>query len=76
MLSGSEPELVIIRHLKDGFKELDPDYLKGNSDKFQAAYLEMYGQAAWDKRMNITADDMTLVEEQMVKYRADLSSVR
>ena len=29
-LSGSKPVVVIIRHLKDGFKELDPDYYKGS----------------------------------------------
>ena len=75
-LSGSKPVVVIIRHLKDGFKELDPDYDKGLNDKFRAAYLEMYGQPAWDKRMTSIADLTDLVEVEMVKYRADLSSAR
>jgi hypothetical protein len=73
-LAGSKPVVVIIRHLKDGFKELDSDYFKDLNDKFKAAYLEMYGQAAWDKRMTSLADLTDLVETEMLKYRADLSS--
>src|SRR4051794_14840250 len=41
--SGSTPQVVIIRNLKDGFKELDQDYYKGLNDQFKAAYVEMYG---------------------------------
>lgn len=73
-LAGSKPQVVIIRHLKDGFKELDSDYFKDLNDKFKAAYLELYAQAAWDKRMTSIADLTDLVEVEMVKYRADLSS--
>ena len=75
-LSGSKPVVVIIRHLKNGFKELDSDYYKDLNDKFKAAYLEMFGQAAWDKRMTAIADLTDLVEVEMMKYRADLSSAR
>ena len=75
-LPGSKPVVVLVRHLKDGFKELDPDYVKGLNDRFKAAYLEMYGQATWDKRMNAVADLTDLVEVEMIKYRADLSSVQ
>jgi len=73
-LSGSTPEVVIIRNLKDGFKELDQDYHKGLNDQFKAAYVEMFGQAQWDKRMNAIADLTDLTESQMIKYRSDLSS--
>jgi hypothetical protein len=75
-LAGTRPVVVIIRHLKDGFKELDSDYYKDLNDKFKAAYVEMYGQPAWDKRMTAIADVADLVEVEMMKYRADLSSVR
>jgi hypothetical protein len=34
-MSGSSPTVVIIRHLKDGFKELDPDYSKAPADQFK-----------------------------------------
>ena len=73
-LAGSKPVVVIIRHLKDGFKELDADYYKDLNDKFKAAYIEMYAQTAWDKRMTSIADLTDLVEVEMMKYRADLSS--
>jgi hypothetical protein len=75
-LAGSKPEVVIIRNLKDGFKELDPDYYKGLNDQFQAAYIQMFGQAQWQKRMTALADLTDLTEQEMIKYRADLSSVQ
>ncbi len=75
-LAGSKPVVVIIRSLKDGFKELDADYHKGLNDQFKAAYIEMYSQAQWDKRTNALADLTDLTEQEMMKYRADLSSVR
>ena len=75
-LPGSKPVVVIIRHLKDGFKELDSDYYKDLNDKFKAAYIEMYGQPASDKRMTSVADLTDLVEVEMIKYRADLSSAQ
>jgi hypothetical protein len=68
--------VVIVRNLKEGFKELDPDYYKGLNDQFQAAYIEMYGQAQWDKRMTAIADLTDLTEQEMMKYREDLSSVQ
>jgi hypothetical protein len=76
MLAGSKPVVVIVRNLKEGFKELDPDYYKGLNDQFQAAYIEMYGQAQWDKRMTAIADLTDLTEQEMMKYREDLSSVQ
>jgi hypothetical protein len=75
-LSGSKPVVVIIRNLKEGFKEIDPDYNKGLSDKFKAAYIEMYGQPQWDKRATALADLTDLTEQEMLKYRQDLSSAQ
>jgi hypothetical protein len=75
-LAGSKPEVIIVRNLKDGFKELDPDYYKGLSDKFKAAYIEMFGQAQWDKRMTSLGELTDLTEQEMMKYRADLSSAQ
>jgi hypothetical protein len=62
--------------LKNGFKELDLDYYKGLSDQFKAAYIEMYGQAQWDKRTHAIAELTDLVEVEMMKYRPDLSSAQ
>ena len=74
--AGSKPEIVMIRNLKDGFKELDDNYHKGLSDQFKAAYIEMFGQAQWDKRMHALADLTDLTEQEMIKYRTDLSSAQ
>ena len=62
--------------MKEGFKEIDADYHKGLNDQFQAAYIEMYGQAQWDKRMTALADLTDLTEQEMMKYRPDLSSAK
>jgi hypothetical protein len=75
-LAGSKPTVVIIRSLKDGFKELDPDYHKGLNDQFKTAYIEMFGQPQWDKRMTALADLTDLTEQEMLKYRPDLSSAQ
>ena len=72
-LAGSKPELVIIRNLKDGFKEIDADYYKGLNDQFKAAYIEMFGYPLWEKRQTMQADLMDLVEQEMTKYRAALA---
>lgn len=75
-LTGSKPAVVIIRHLKEGFKELDADFNKGLNEKFKTTYIEMYGWEQWQKRVNAISETMELVEQEMVKYRADLSSAR
>ncbi|HVT62885.1 MAG TPA: hypothetical protein VHD33_05290 [Legionellaceae bacterium] len=62
--------------LKDGFKEIDLDYYKGLNDQFQAAYIEMYGQAQWSKRMTALADLTDVTEQELLKYRPDLSSAQ
>ena len=73
-LSGSQPVVIIIRNLKDGFKEMDGDYYKGLNDQFKAAYIQMFGQAQWDKRTTALADLTELTEQEMIKVRPDLSS--
>ena len=72
-LSGSKPVVVTIRHLKDGFKELDAAYYKGLGDKFKAAYIEMYGYPAWDKRINMPETHFNEIQQEMMKSRPDLS---
>ena len=73
-LSGSTPQVVIVRHLKEGFKELDPDFIKTPTDQFKNAYIELYGPPAWERRMNLIPTITDLVEVEMMKFRADLSS--
>ena len=75
-LSGSEPVVIIIRSLKNGFAEIDQDYYKGLNDQFQAAYIQMYGQAQWAKRTTALADLTNLTEQELIKYRPDLSSAQ
>ena len=75
-MSGSTPTVVIIRHLKDGFKELDPDYNKAPTDQFKNAYIEMFGNATWQKRIDMLPAITDLVEVEMMKLRPDLSSKR
>jgi hypothetical protein len=72
--AGSSPTIISIRHLKDGFKELEADYFKLPPTGFRDAYVKDYGQEAWDKRLKLLVDDRVSQEQHFEKLRADLSS--
>jgi hypothetical protein len=72
--AGSTPTIITIRHLKDGFKELEADYYKLPLNGFRDAYVNDYGQEAWDKRVKLLVDDRVSQEQHFEKFRADLSS--
>lgn len=73
-LAGTRPVVVIVSALKDGFKQLETDYFKGNSDRFKAKYKEMYGESLWDRRMDLLPEITELVETELIKHRKDLSA--
>jgi hypothetical protein len=72
--AGSAPQLVIITNLKDGFKQLESNYVPGLTDKFKEAYLKMYSQEQWDKRLTLLSEITTSYETYLGKRRDDLSS--
>lgn len=73
--AGSDPVIVNVRNLKDGFKELDAAYgVPMTPGGLKDAYIRDYGQAAWDTRMKNGVDDVTSREVYIMKVRKDLSS--
>jgi len=72
--AGSSPTIIGIRNLKDGYKELEMDYFKLPQNGFRNAYVQEYGQEAWDKRLKLLVDDRASQEQHFEKLRADLSS--
>jgi hypothetical protein len=72
--AGSSPTVILIRKLKDGYKELDSDYLHLSPDWFKANYIKEYGQAAWDNRVKILEDVSVSRTQHFEKFRPDLSS--
>ena len=74
MQAGSSPTIIMIRNLKDGYKELDADYFHLATDWFKAAYVKEYGQDDWDKRVKLLTDDVVSRTQHFEKLRPDLSS--
>lgn len=74
--TGTKPQLVIVSHLKDGFKQLDTEFSPSQSDAFKAQYIKSYGQEMWDKRQTAVTDFVESVELFVSKIRKDLSSVQ
>jgi hypothetical protein len=73
-MAGSEPQMVFISNLKDGFKQLDNNYFPGLADKFKEAYIKMYSQAQWDKRLTLLSEITNSYETYISRRRDDLSS--
>jgi hypothetical protein len=76
MFAGSKQQLVLRRALKDGFKELETNFIANNTEAFKAAYVKAYGQEAWDKRSSSSGiyEYLDSFETYLVKERSDLSS--
>jgi hypothetical protein len=75
--AGSAGEVVIVTNLKDGFKQLDNTFdpnMKKRTDDFKNAYVQEYGQAAWDSRNKSLPEIATGWETFLSKTRKDLSS--
>lgn len=73
-LAGINQLVVVVSALKNGFAQLDPDYMAPNNKTFKDNYIEMYGQNMWDKRMIFLPNNMDKVETELVKLREDLST--
>ena len=77
MWPGSSGEVVIHTNLKNGFKQVDSNYdpnMKSMNDNFKSTYIQDYGQAAWDKRINLLPEITTSWETYLSKVRTDLST--
>jgi len=74
MWSGSDPVMVTVSNLKDGFKELEQGYNGLKPDDFKNAFIKEYGQAGWDNYQKVTGDDIQSREVYIMKLRKDLSS--
>lgn len=69
-INSGEPQIATVTRLKAGLKELDPSFRK----PFVERYNAIYGEGAWDYWL---ADYAACVEKrwnEMLFYRADLSS--
>ena len=72
--AGSSPMIIGMRHLKEGYKELETNYYKLPENGFKDAYINEYGQDAWDKRIKLLVDDIVSREQHFEKLRTALSS--
>lgn len=79
ILSGSDPVMVTVRNLKDGYKELETNYFgpPNPTDALKEAYLKDYGQEAWDARSKLLNDNANIASREVfiMNLRRDLSSL-
>ena len=73
-LSNFAPVIISINSLKDGYSQLEPEYMSANNKQFKDTYIQMYGQDQWDKRMTLLPTLCDKVETELVKFRPDLST--
>lgn len=78
--TGSDPVVVTVRNLKDGFKELENNYygpspMANQPNAFRDTYIKDYGYDAWDARQK-ALDNSNVVSREIfiMKLRKDLSS--
>ena len=74
---GTDPIVVNIRNLKDGFASLETDFYgaaKPGDITFKDEYVKAYGTADWDKRVKLLEDAVVKSEQYIMKLRKDLSS--
>lgn len=74
--TGSDPVIVTIRNLNDGFKSLETDYYgaAAGSPTFKDEYIKAYGTLDWDKRIKLLDNAVEKNEAYIMKLRKDLSS--
>jgi len=71
---GSDPVVVNIRNLKDGFQSLETDFYGSTGTSFRDEYIKQFGTADWDKRVKLLEDAVVKNETYIMKLRKDLSS--
>jgi hypothetical protein len=73
--AGTDPTIVTVRNLKDGFKSLENNYYgMGNNNAFKDEYIKQFGTLDWDKRQKIMDDAVVSNEQYIMKLRKDLGS--
>lgn len=71
---GSHPEIVTVSNLKDGFKQLDNNFMPSMANTFKDAYIKEYGQEMWDKRLKLLPEITESIDVYISKFRKDLST--
>jgi hypothetical protein len=73
---GSDQVTVIIRNLKNGFKDLEPPVTSAPpaSPSFREVYEKAYGGTAWDDRVKLLDGAVIKAEQYIMRWRKDLSS--
>jgi hypothetical protein len=71
---GSDPVVVNIRNLKDGFQSLETDFYGSTGTSFKDEYVKQFGTSDWDKRVKLLEDAVVKNETYIMKLRKDLSS--
>jgi hypothetical protein len=77
MWDGSDPVVVTIRNLGDGFASLESNFYGSGNDgnpSFRDEYVKAYGTLDWDKRIKILTDAVASHEQYIMRLRKDLSS--
>lgn len=73
---GTDPVVVTIRSLKDGFKSLESNYygpINDGNPTFKEEYIKAHGTAEWDKRVKLSEDAVVKNEQYIMRLRSDLS---
>jgi hypothetical protein len=74
---GSDPVVVSIRNLKDGFKSLEANYygpMNDGNPTYKDEYIKAYGTADWDKRTKLMDDAVVKNEQYIMRIRKDLGT--
>ena len=76
MWSGSDPTIVSVRNLPDGFASLEADFYGKDAigTSFKDEYVKLYGTLDWDKRTKLMEDAVASRDTYIMKLRKDLSS--
>jgi hypothetical protein len=75
--AGSDPTIVTVRNLKDGFKSLETDFygpMAAVNSSFRDEYVKQFGTLEWDKRQKFLDEAVISSEQYIMKLRKDLSS--
>lgn len=73
---GSDQVTVVIRNLKNGFKDLEPpaNPAPGGGPSFRELYEKAHGGTAWDERVKLLDGAIVKSEQYIMRLRKDLSS--
>jgi len=74
--SGSDPVIVTVRNLADGFASLETGFYGTESmtADFKTAYTNKYGSLDWERRVDLLDNAVTARDNYIMKLRKDLSS--